>query len=690
MSNVGENYASLDAGTQASDHTSMGAPSLGTQSMNIDDSSKGSSVWPHFTILPEYPPSDRHASCNHCSRKIKCVSSHGTTCLRNHLKRCEMNPENANRKTRKKMSKSPKTPIFDQEMLKKALVRMILKCDLPFRFVEKEGFIEFCLVWQPQFVMPSRTTIARHCYSVFLEERKVLKDAFAKLSSSICLTSDTWTSIQNSNYMCVTAHFIDSDWTLHKKIINFCVIPSHSGKVLGFALDKCLSEWDLKNVLSVTLDNASSNDVSIQTLKRLLSIRNGAVLNGEYLHMRCAAHILNLIVKDGLQDYNVHISRVRAAVKYVRSSPSRYHRFKECVALVKIASKSIPCLDVETRWNSTYLMLASAVTFKTAFEMVFETMNKNQLKELDMPKEEDWNYVANFLPFLKIFYDTTISLSGSFYVTGESYLRHIMGLKAFIVRMSTNSNPSISSVAKNMKSKYEKYFSNVNNMNLLMFIVVVLDPRYKLADLHILIEKSYDVVRATDLKEKVNAALYAMFEAYSPMVQRREIMVGTSEPRVSNIECNMDAAAYMDSFFDDEIDDLTVSNKTELEIYLLEVKCDKRDPGFNILAWWKANCVRYPTLARMARDVLAIPVSTVASESAFSTGGRILDSFRSSLSPRMVEAIICTRDWLQTNKKIVNFEESLEELESIEAGNVISFLQFFLEFMNVVNNSVLL
>ncbi|KAL4381580.1 hypothetical protein AHAS_Ahas04G0147700 [Arachis hypogaea] len=49
----------------------------------------------------------------------------------------------------------------------------------------------------------------------------------------------------------------------------------------------------------------------------------------------------------------------------------------------------------------------------------------------------------------------------------------------------------------------------------------------------------------------------------------------------------------------------------------------------------------------MAREVLAIPVSTVASESAFSTGGRVLDLYRSSLTPRMVEALVCTGDWLK-------------------------------------------
>ena len=71
-----------------------------------------------------------------------------------------------------------------------------------------------------------------------------------------------------------------------------------------------------------------------------------------------------------------------------------------------------------------------------------------------------------------------------------------------------------------------------------------------------------------------------------------------------------------------------------------------RATNLNILDYWRTHEVRYPTLARMARDILAIPISTVASESAFSVGGRVLDSYRSSLKPQIVEAIICLRDWI--------------------------------------------
>ncbi|CAO2143646.1 unnamed protein product, partial [Urochloa humidicola] len=55
--------------------------------------------------------------------------------------------------------------------------------------------------------------------------------------------------------------------------------------------------------------------------------------------------------------------------------------------------------------------------------------------------------------------------------------------------------------------------------------------------------------------------------------------------------------------------------------------------------------------SKLARDVLAMQASTVASESAFSAGGRVIDPYRSRLDPEMVEALVCTRDWIVGEKK---------------------------------------
>lgn len=117
-----------------------------------------------------------------------------------------------------------------------------------------------------------------------------------------------------------------------------------------------------------------------------------------------------------------------------------------------------------------------------------------------------------------------------------------------------------------------------------------------------------------------------------------------------------------------------VDSKTKSDKYLGE-DVEEDHEKFNILRWWKLNSPRFPTLAEMARDVLAILISSVASESAFSTVGRILDPFRSSLdpirsslTPRLVQALVCAQDWLRNESTTpVKIEEDIDNLEQLEA-----------------------
>ncbi|XP_075079842.1 uncharacterized protein LOC142165116 [Nicotiana tabacum] len=105
--------------------------------------------------------------------------------------------------------------------------------------------------------------------------------------------------------------------------------------------------------------------------------------------------------------------------------------------------------------------------------------------------------------------------------------------------------------------------------------------------------------------------------------------------------------------------------KSELDKYISEEQ-EPFSEEFDILSWWKTHAPRFPILSELARDVLAIPISSVASECAFSTGGRILDSFRSSLTTKCVQALICVQDWIREEKNPISVEEDLKYLEELE------------------------
>ena len=90
--------------------------------------------------------------------------------------------------------------------------------------------------------------------------------------------------------------------------------------------------------------------------------------------------------------------------------------------------------------------------------------------------------------------------------------------------------------------------------------------------------------------------------------------------------------------------------QSQLDIYLDEGSYVGND--LDVLEYWKLNKHQFPELAIMTCDILSIPITTVASKSSFSIGGRILHKYINCLLPKIVQALICTRNWLHDFKEI--------------------------------------
>jgi hypothetical protein len=173
-------------------------------------------------------------------------------------------------------------------------------------------------------------------------------------------------------------------------------------------------------------------------------------------------------------------------VKYVKSSPSRFDKFKACMETEKIQFKGLLCLDVPTRWNSTYNMLEAAEKCQYALHLmeeedgyfVFTMFEGGQGRRgLGPPTFKDWENVRVFLKFLKLFYDVTIRLSGSLYVTSNMYFQEICGIQSHLQTFSESGDSVLSAMAEKMKMKYNKYWGDLDMVNLMLFVAVVLDPR---------------------------------------------------------------------------------------------------------------------------------------------------------------------------------------------------------------------
>ncbi|XP_022875812.1 zinc finger BED domain-containing protein RICESLEEPER 2-like [Olea europaea var. sylvestris] len=336
------------------------------------------------------------------------------------------------------------------------------------------------------------------------------------------------------------------------------------------------------------------------------------LLNGEFFHLRCCAHILNLIVKDGLDVISPSVERIRNSVSYWSATPKRVETFEAVARQMKIPCGKKLLLDCKTRWNSTYLMIHTALLYKE----LFPRLRQREPHYRSVPRTK--------------------------YPTANLYFPNICDIKLAIRDWSTSSCDEVKWMVSSMKEKFDKYWSDMHEI---LAVATILDPRYKMK----LVEYYFPLIfgdEAQEEVEKVRAFGHKLLKEYERphrSTENTSLFPSSSQSESSTTSGKHSRMAGFDTFVSLSVTADHV--KIEFDVFLDEPVLPRVD-DFDLLTWWKANSIKYPTLQKVARDLLAIPVSTVASESAFSTSGRFVSPHRNRLHPKTLEALMCARDWL--------------------------------------------
>ena len=234
-------------------------------------------------------------------------------------------------------------------------------------------------------------------------------------------------------------------------------------------------------------------------------------------------------------------------------------------------------------------------------------------------------------------------LSSTAYPTANHYFPSVFQLKMELNQWLSSEDELVKKMAAKMLAKFDKYWSDVHDI---MSLATILGPRYKLMLLTFYFNKMYSS-KANEEIDKVKNLLFELFVEYD--IKNIDRGVIYSQASSSTSTSTSSAAHERDDTMRDY--DLFVSNATtnigqrsrdiipEFELY--SAKVAPRTEQFDVLGWWKRNDRKYPTLQHIARDILAIPMTTVASKSAFSTSGRLLSPHRSRLHHYTLEALMC-------------------------------------------------
>ena len=202
-------------------------------------------------------------------------------------------------------------------------------------------------------------------------------------------------------------------------------------------------------------------------------------------------------------------------------------------------------------------------------------------------------------------------------------------------------------------------------------IAVVFDPRYKMDLIKFILteEVKLHTLETQEKLDKIKKTLYAWFEEITAWKKKTKDS-NESHPASSDVSSNhVVEEKNVESRFKTYLARKNTHNMllatAEIDLYLQEsaISVEPTDTKFDILSWWKVHTVQFPTLLTLAQQILMTPMTSISSESAFSTGGRVLSDSRNRLKPETLEALICARDWIMTDEGL-NYIDGNAESET--------------------------
>ncbi|KAL8134611.1 hypothetical protein AgCh_009582 [Apium graveolens] len=204
-----------------------------------------------------------------------------------------------------------------------------------------------------------------------------------------------------------------------------------------------------------------------------------------------------------------------------------------------------------------------------------------------------------------------------------------MTVQEAIVKLCSSDDMLMRDMANRMKDKYNKYWDNMDNTNFLLYVAVVLGPRYKMTYIEFCFDKIHGrgSTKSFMMCDKVKKTVQELFDQYKNLKGNGDSS-SSSQPKQPDNTRDDDFEKYVEDCGHGEM------GKSELDIYLADEREIKSE---------------------------GMPISSVASEAPFSTSGRTIDAYRSSLSPKTTEALIYSQDWLSNSGNFIDLRGEPEE-----------------------------
>lgn len=535
---------------------------------------------------------------------------------------------------------------FDEERCSRDIAKMIIQHNYPLDMVAHPGFIKFVRALQPQFKSGTVDTIEDHILRIYLREKDNVLSLLAGISGRVNVSLDSWFFCQTTCYVILTGQFIDCDWNLHRRILNAFMLPTPDSEVaLKHAIAARLSDWNLDSKLfALTSSQYFSGEAVKGNLRGLLNIKNPATLNGQLIISSCYARALSGVAREALVSMEETVEKVRQNVKYVITSQVHRENFAQIRQQLQVPSMRALDVDDKTKWNTTYEMLIAACELKEVFSCL-DTLDPEYRLCISV---EEWRQTETLCVYLKLLHDAAGILTDETIPTANIFFHEVWKIQLELLHGAVSPDAFTSNLTRPLKENFDRYWQD---SGLILAVAVVMDPRFKMK----LVDFSFSRIYGQDAEtwiKVIDEGLHELFVDY--VVQSlpapnffEEVSESVPKSDISEEDGMLSASEFLD--FDIYISEImsVPQGKSELDQYLEEPLLP-RVQAFDVLGWWKHNRLKYPTLSKMASDILSISFSTVLdADSVFDMSQKRTEQRWSTLRPSTVQALVCAKDWLQ-------------------------------------------
>ncbi|QVM12424.1 hypothetical protein D8B26_007053 [Coccidioides posadasii str. Silveira] len=493
-------------------------------------------------------------------------------------------------------------------------------------------------------------------------------------TTKVSLAVDNWTSPNNLAFMAINGYYITKDWEYREHLLGFESLEgAHTGKNMAEILQQSLAAWRLEsNLLAITSDNASNNGtmrahLTHQLRPALQQLNKTTDWDAESGTIPCLAHVIQLVVRELVCNLKIQpdndalpttfdessitddlastdtfantLRKIRLVANATNASPQLAARFRE----YQQENQRKMIQDVRTRWNSTYEMCVRALLLRQAVDLWIQDSSPKyqRLRLLD----HDWKqleYMVGLLQpfsrFTKVLSKTTGPTIHLVWATYNHLFQHLEREEDKAQQLTTREN--IQEAIKAANLKFQKYYGDTEHpKGELLAVAAALHPSRRM--------RAYDSEDWTsDERETYRQYILRFYKKhYEKYEQPREVILDVNDD--------------IEQMIFERPHQRRANFQNEMERYLNDENLTS--PRAPILEQWRMLEPDFPTVARMARDILAIPLTGVGVERVFNVARDTCHYRRSRLHASTIKKIML----LKHGDKVHMLDEALISHEEL-------------------------